>query len=76
MKNGKPLHKLTLREQSELLQPVIAHIQQDNLAKGLYNIYKAPRAKGLFVHEYIDRLEQVRVDVVTGQTRVVRRKKK
>ena len=76
MKNGKPLHKLSLREQGAILQPVIARIQQENLDRGLYNIYKAPRAEGLFVHEYRDRVEQVRVDAATGQTRVIRRKLK
>jgi hypothetical protein len=75
VKNRKPLHKLSLREQADL-QPVIARIQQENLDKGLYNIYKARRALGLIVHEYRNRVEQVRVDAVTRQTRVVRRRLK
>ncbi|MFI5163322.1 MAG: hypothetical protein ACHQHN_18730 [Sphingobacteriales bacterium] len=76
MKNEMSFHELSLREQAARLQPVVLKIQKENLERGLYNIYKAPRAKDLYIHDYRDRVEQVRVDAVTGQTRVVRRKLK
>jgi thiamine phosphate synthase YjbQ (UPF0047 family) len=73
MRSRKPLHELTLQEQAELVTPVIAQVQQDNLEKGLYNIYQPATTRNIMVHEYRDHTEEVSVSAVTGRTRTVKR---
>lgn len=73
MKLARPLHELSLKEQAELLQPIVIRIQQENLKKGLYNVYQAGNAKNVLTRDYSDRKERVRVDAATGQTHTLRR---
>jgi len=58
-----------------LLAPVIEQVKAANLEKGLYNSYRDEHctAMDLFIHEYGDRKELVRVDAATGQTTTIRR---
>lgn len=70
----KPIFERSLKEQGELLAPVIEQVKATNLKKGSYNSYqdKHCTSKDLFMHEYQDRKELVRVNAVTGQISVVR----
>jgi len=70
----KPVFERTLKEQGELLAPVIEQVKAANLKKGSYNSYqdKHCTSKDLFIHEYQDRKELVRVNAVTGQISVVK----
>ena len=70
----KPIFERSLKEQGELLAPVIEQVKAANLQKGLYNSYqdKHCTSRDLFVHEYQDRKELVRVNAVTGQISIVK----
>lgn len=70
----KPVFERTLKEQGELLAPVIEQVKAANLKKGLYNSYqdKHCTSKDLFIHEYQDRKELVRVNAVTGKISIVK----
>ncbi len=70
----KPIFERTLKEQGELLVPVIEQVKSANLKKGLYNSYqdKHCTSKDLFIHEYQDRKELVRVNAITGQISIVK----
>lgn len=70
----KPIFERSLKEQGELLAPVIEQVKAANLQKGSYNSYqdKHCTSKDLFVHEYQDRKELVRVNALTGQISIVK----
>jgi hypothetical protein len=69
-----PIFERSLKEQGELLAPVIEEVKAANLKKGSYNSYqdKHCTSKDLFIHEYQNRKELVRVNAVTGQISIVK----
>ncbi|WPU99477.1 hypothetical protein SNE26_26020 [Mucilaginibacter sp. cycad4] len=73
-KKFKPIFERTLSEQSELIQPRVVQIQQENLNSGLYNSYRNQNYPdfGTFVRQYSDHREIVRVDAATGLIKTVK----
>jgi hypothetical protein len=71
----KPIFERSLQEQSDLLQPKIDQIKQENLSRGFYNSYRNDQcvSDDLLIHEYADRTELVRVNSQTGQIHTIRR---
>jgi hypothetical protein len=70
----KPVFERSLKEQGQLLDPVIEQVKEANLKHGLYNSYRDKHctSKDLFIHEYQDRTELVRVNAATGQTTTIK----
>jgi len=73
MKPIRPIYELSLKEQEELLQPIIEKVQHDNLAAGSFNVYRDSNfiSKDIFVREYSDRKVLVRVSMETGHTEII-----
>ncbi len=73
----KPLYQLSLHELAELMRPADRALRAQKLEKGLYNVYSGNTSnKAVFIRDYVDKTEQVRVNAVTGQTRTLRCRKK
>jgi hypothetical protein len=70
----RPFFERTLAEQSELIQPQVLRIQQENLAHGLYNSYRTENYPNTdtFVRQYSDHSEVIRIDAATGKTEKIK----
>jgi len=52
------------------LRPVIEKVEAENLKAGFYNIYQYG-SKDMFVHQYANHRELVRVNAATGEIEVI-----
>jgi len=73
MSKSKHIFQLPPEEQQERLRSRIAEVQEENLNAGLYNIFQDKRSKDQLILQYRDHTEVVKVDKITGTTRVVTR---
>jgi len=73
MSRSKHIFQLPPEEQQERLRSRIAEVQEENLNAGLYNIFQDNRSKDQLILQYRDHTEVVKVDKITGTTRVVTR---
>ncbi|WP_256011788.1 hypothetical protein [Desertivirga xinjiangensis] len=73
MSKSKHIFQLPPEEQQERLRSRIAEVQEENLNAGLYNIFQDDRSKDQLILQYRDHTEVVKVDKITGTTRVVTR---
>lgn len=72
----KPIFELSLQEQNNWLDQEIEQVEAEHLNKGLYNIYQDDKycsAKDVFIHQYNDHRELVKVDAETGKTQTIKR---
>ncbi|MBB6129409.1 hypothetical protein [Mucilaginibacter lappiensis] len=72
----KPIFERSLKEQENWLCPEIEQVETANLQQGLYNIYQDDKyctSKDLFIHQYTDHRELVKVDAETGHTQTIKR---
>ena len=71
-----PIFERSLKEQENWLRPEIEQVETANLQQGLYNIYQDDEyctSKDLFIHQYADHRELVKVDADTGHTQTIKR---
>jgi hypothetical protein len=72
----KPIFERSLKEQNNWLDQEIEQVEAEHLQKGLYNIYQDDiycKDKDVFIHQYTDHRELVKVNADTGQTQTIRR---
>ena len=67
----KPIFECTLKEMEDRLRPVIEKVEAENLKAGFYNIYHYGNSKNMFVHQYANHRELVRVTAAIGEIVVV-----
>lgn len=67
----KPIFECTLKEMEDRLRPVIEKVEAENLKAGFYNIYHYSNSKDMFVHQFTNHRELVRVNAETGEIVVV-----
>lgn len=69
----KPIFERSLKEQGELLEPMIKAVKEENLNLGLYNSYQDKQciSNDLIIHEYQEKKELVKVNAKTGQTQTI-----
>jgi hypothetical protein len=67
----KPIFECTLKEMEERLRPVIERVEAENLKAGFYNIYQYGNSKDMFVHQYANHRDLVRVNAATGEITMV-----
>lgn len=54
------------------LRPVIEKVEAENLKSGFYNTYQYGNSKNMFVHQYANHRELVRVNAATGEIVVIK----
>lgn len=72
----KPIFECSLKELEDRLRPEIQKVEAEHLKAGHYNVYQyndGNNAKNMFVREYADHRELVRVNSKTGQSHIVNR---
>ena len=72
----KPSFERSLKEQNNWLDQEIEQVEAEHLQKGLYNIYQDDiycKDKDVFIHQYNDHRELVKVNADTGHTQTIRR---
>lgn len=67
----KPIFECTLKEMEVRLRPVIEKVEAENLMAGFYNTYQHGNSKDMFVHQYANHRELVRVNAATGEIVVI-----
>ncbi|WP_316735457.1 hypothetical protein [Pedobacter aquatilis] len=70
-----PFHELPLKEKSVLLEDKLQEVEQANLKKGSYRVYKNELCTSpeLYINEYIDHKELVSMDAKTGKIILVKK---
>ena len=71
----KPIFERSLKEQENWLRPEITRVEAANLQQGFYNIYQDDKyctSKDLFIHQYADHRELVKVDANTGHSQMIK----
>jgi hypothetical protein len=72
----KPIFERSLKEQNNWLDQEIEQVEAEHLRKGLYNIYQDDKycsSKDVFIHQYNDHRELVKIDAETGKTETIKR---
>lgn len=70
-----PFHERSLSGKSEFLEEKVRAVEQANLEKGSFIMYKNElcSAPDLFINEYANRKELVRVNAISGKISLVKR---
>lgn len=72
----KPIFECSLKELEDRLRPEIQKVEAEHLNAGQYNVYQYngdDNSKNMFVRQYADHRELVRVDSKTGQSHIINR---